>query len=91
MNKRKAAVIRRKSLIDIKGKSDIIVVRSVREISAKEYENEIKRIEESLAKIRKLQYPSKQTSLELNFKNNKSVSRKIIPLFEINEFMKRGK
>ena len=91
MNKRKAAVIRRKSLIDIKGKNDIIVVRSVCEISAKEYENEIKRIEESLSKIRKLQYPSKQTSLELNFKKNKSVSRKMIPLFEINEFMKKEK
>lgn len=54
--KRHTPVTTKKAVIDINGKEKISVDYDVPAISAEEYEAEIKRIEEAIARIRKTQY-----------------------------------
>ena len=57
MSKKKSVLIpTEKARIDIRGKGTITVNYDIPEISVEEYEAEIKRLEESIARIRKMQY-----------------------------------
>ena len=78
--------------IDIKGKEAITVNYDIPEISVEEYETEIRRLEESVARIRKMQYSTNIALRQVQTRKLSEItSMQLARLLEIGKALKKQK
>lgn len=93
MSKKKPVPVPTKKVrIDIKGKGAITVNYDIPEISIEEYEAEIKRMEETIARIRKMQYSTNVALRRVQTRKLREItSMQFAQLLEIGKMPKKQK
>lgn len=93
MSKKKPVPVpTKKARIDIKGKGAITVNYDIPEISIEEYEAEIKRMEETTARIRKMQYSTNIALRRVQTRKLREItSMQFAQLIEIGNMPKKQK